>query len=44
MDSLDHATVSRDDLRRHSSAQGLSPRQLLIPKDGETLQLASNEA
>jgi L-ascorbate metabolism protein UlaG (beta-lactamase superfamily) len=39
MDSLDHATVSRDELRRYSTEQGISQQQLLIPQDGETLQL-----
>ena len=40
MELLDHATVSRDELRRHATAQGVSPQQLLIPLDGETLQLS----
>jgi L-ascorbate metabolism protein UlaG (beta-lactamase superfamily) len=44
MDSLDHATVSRDELRRHATGQGVSPQQLLIPRDGEMLQLVSKEA
>jgi L-ascorbate metabolism protein UlaG (beta-lactamase superfamily) len=44
MESLDHATVSRDELRRHSTEQGVSPQQLLIPLDGETLQLTSKQA
>jgi len=44
MDSLDHATVSRDELRRYSTEQGVSPQQLLIPGDGETLQLAARPA
>ena len=39
MDSLDHATVSRAELKRHSIEQGILPQQLLIPQDGETLQL-----
>src|SRR6478736_4294895 len=39
MESLDHATVSRDELRLHATGQGVSPQQLLIPLDGETLQL-----
>jgi L-ascorbate metabolism protein UlaG (beta-lactamase superfamily) len=39
MDSLDHATVSRDELRRYASAHGVQPGQLLIPADGETLVL-----
>jgi L-ascorbate metabolism protein UlaG (beta-lactamase superfamily) len=37
MDSLDHATVSRADLRRYATAHGILPEQLLIPADGETL-------
>jgi hypothetical protein len=44
MEALDHATVTRDELRRHATAQGVSPQQLLIPRDGETLQLQSKEA
>jgi hypothetical protein len=44
MDSLDHATVSREELRRYSIDQGVSPQQLLIPGDGETLQLAARPA
>jgi L-ascorbate metabolism protein UlaG (beta-lactamase superfamily) len=44
MDSLDHATVSRDELRRHATEQGVSPQQLLIPRDGETLQLTPRQA
>src|SRR5262245_49137082 len=43
MDSLDHATVTREELRRHANAQGVSPQQLLIPQDGETLQLIAKE-
>ena len=43
MESLDHTTVSRDELRRYSTEQGVSPQQLLIPLDGETLQLASKQ-
>jgi L-ascorbate metabolism protein UlaG (beta-lactamase superfamily) len=37
MDSLDHATASRADLRQFASAQGIQPQQLLIPADGEIL-------
>jgi L-ascorbate metabolism protein UlaG (beta-lactamase superfamily) len=44
MDSLDHATVSRDELRRYSIEQGVPPQQLLIPRDGETLQFAARRA
>jgi L-ascorbate metabolism protein UlaG (beta-lactamase superfamily) len=43
MESLDHATVSRDELRRHAREHGISPRQLLIPMDGETIELASRQ-
>ncbi|MET0678606.1 MAG: MBL fold metallo-hydrolase [Bradyrhizobium sp.] len=43
MESLDHATVSRDELRRHASEHGISPQQLLIPLDGETVQLAPRQ-
>jgi L-ascorbate metabolism protein UlaG (beta-lactamase superfamily) len=44
MESLDHATISRDELRQYAAAQGVSPEQLLIPLDGEMLQLVSKEA
>ncbi|MBX9647133.1 MAG: MBL fold metallo-hydrolase [Xanthobacteraceae bacterium] len=44
MESLDHATVSRDELRRYSTEQGVSPQQLLIPQDGEALQLTARPA
>jgi L-ascorbate metabolism protein UlaG (beta-lactamase superfamily) len=37
MDSLDHATVSRAELRHFAEAQGIRREQLLIPADGETL-------
>jgi L-ascorbate metabolism protein UlaG (beta-lactamase superfamily) len=40
MDSVDHATVSRDDLRRAVAAQGLEDR-ILIPADGEELVFAA---
>ncbi|MEH2549843.1 L-ascorbate metabolism protein UlaG (beta-lactamase superfamily) [Bradyrhizobium sp. AZCC 2262] len=41
MDSLDHATISRDELRRYATERGVSPQRLLIPRDGETLQLTA---
>jgi len=44
MEALDHATVSRDELRQYATAQGVSAQQLLIPLDGEMLQLISREA
>ena len=37
MDTLDHGTVSRADLRAAAEAQGIKPEQLLIPADGEQL-------
>lgn len=37
MEALDHATVSRAELRAYASAQSISAEQLLIPMDGETL-------
>ena len=44
MDSLDHATVSREELRQYSIEQGVSLQQLRIPRDGETLQFAARRA
>lgn len=38
MDSLDHATVSREALREYAVTQGVRSTQLLIPADGETLR------
>lgn len=37
MDSLDHATVSRQALREYAAANGIRPEQLRIPKDGEKI-------
>jgi L-ascorbate metabolism protein UlaG (beta-lactamase superfamily) len=37
MDSLDHATVSREALRAYAEANGIQSEQLLIPADGEKL-------
>ena len=37
MEVLDHATVSRAELRQYASDHGVKPGQLLIPADGETL-------
>ncbi|GES45039.1 UPF0173 protein YddR [Rhizobium dioscoreae] len=39
MEALDHATVTRQDLRQTAEAGGLDPLRLLIPADGETLNL-----
>jgi hypothetical protein len=35
MEALDHATISRADLRTYADAAGISLEQLLIPADGE---------
>jgi L-ascorbate metabolism protein UlaG (beta-lactamase superfamily) len=37
MEALDHATVTRAELRRAAEAKKVSAKQLLIPEDGETL-------
>lgn len=39
MEALDHATVSRADLRDYARTRGIRDEQLLIPLDGETLTL-----
>ena len=41
MEALDHATVSRADLRRLSLSQGIAPKQLHIPDDGEVLEVSA---
>lgn len=39
MEALDHATVSRADLRAAAEAKGIAPTQLRIPADGDVLSL-----
>ena len=39
LDSLDHGEVTREDLRVQARAAGTPDAQLLIPEDGETLEL-----
>jgi L-ascorbate metabolism protein UlaG (beta-lactamase superfamily) len=39
MDSLDHATVSRQALREYATAHSIRPEQLRIPLDGERIVL-----
>jgi L-ascorbate metabolism protein UlaG (beta-lactamase superfamily) len=39
LDSLDHGEVSRDDLRAQARAAGIPDARLLIPADGETLEM-----
>ncbi len=43
MEALDHATVSRDALRRLSLSQGVAPEQLRIPRDGEVLEVVARQ-
>ena len=38
MDALDHATVSRKELREYAESKGILPEQLLIPEDGDILE------
>lgn len=40
MEALDHATVTRAELRQYASENGIKQNQLLIPADGETLQFS----
>ncbi|KAA1178736.1 MBL fold metallo-hydrolase [Rhizobium tropici] len=39
MEALDHATVTRQDLRQAADAGGLAASRLLIPADGDTFHL-----
>jgi len=39
MEALDHATITRRDLRQAADTAGIDPSRLLIPADGETLHL-----
>jgi L-ascorbate metabolism protein UlaG (beta-lactamase superfamily) len=39
LDSLDHGTVSRSDLRSRARQAGIDPHRLLIPEDGDTLDI-----
>lgn len=38
MESVDHATVTRIDLRNYAGKNGIGEKQLLIPADGEVLE------
>jgi L-ascorbate metabolism protein UlaG (beta-lactamase superfamily) len=42
LDSLDHGEVSREYLRAQARAAGIQGSRLLIPEDGETLELVSS--
>ncbi|HKV12054.1 MAG TPA: MBL fold metallo-hydrolase [Thermoanaerobaculia bacterium] len=42
LDSLDHGEVSREDLRAAARAAGIADGRLLIPADGETLELGTS--
>ena len=37
MEALDHATITREQLRATADAAGITPEQLLIPSDGECI-------
>jgi hypothetical protein len=39
MEALDHATVSRRELRERAEAGGIPSWRLRIPRDGEEIQL-----
>lgn len=39
MEALDHATISRAALREAAERRGIGPDRLLIPADGETIEL-----
>jgi L-ascorbate metabolism protein UlaG (beta-lactamase superfamily) len=39
MEALDHATITRAQLREYATDHRITPTQLLIPADGETLEL-----
>jgi L-ascorbate metabolism protein UlaG (beta-lactamase superfamily) len=41
LESLDHGTVTRADLRTAAAAQGISDDRLRIPADGETVEIGS---
>jgi L-ascorbate metabolism protein UlaG (beta-lactamase superfamily) len=43
MEALDHATVTRAELRRAAEANGITAKQLLIPDDGELLAFPAHE-
>lgn len=43
MEALDHGTVTRDELAKARENAGIPPTRLLVPKDGETLQLGKVE-
>ena len=39
MEALDHATITREALRKYAEAQGIGPAKLLIPLDGAKITL-----
>jgi hypothetical protein len=42
LDSLDHGEVSREDLRTLARAAGFPEERLLIPEDGETVEVGAS--
>jgi|WetSurMetagenome_2_1015567.scaffolds.fasta_scaffold134493_2 L-ascorbate metabolism protein UlaG (beta-lactamase superfamily) len=43
MEALDHATVTREALRKYAEAHGIGPEKLLIPFDGEEVVLMKED-
>lgn len=43
LEALDHCPVTRASLRALASDQGIGPKRLLIPEDGEVLDLSSQD-
>ncbi|MBA8880456.1 MBL fold metallo-hydrolase [Phyllobacterium myrsinacearum] len=41
MEALDHATVTRNDLKAHAQAAAIDSHKLIIPSDGEILHLTA---
>jgi L-ascorbate metabolism protein UlaG (beta-lactamase superfamily) len=39
LEALDHGTVSRQELRAQAEAAGIGPERLLIPRDGEEIEV-----
>ena len=43
MEALDHATIDRRDLRVAAELRGIAASKLLIPQDGETVEVLARE-
>ncbi|NIT13940.1 MAG: MBL fold metallo-hydrolase, partial [Candidatus Dadabacteria bacterium] len=42
LESLDHLTVTRSRLREYANANGIGPDKLLIPKDGDVVEIENS--